>query len=752
MFKRTNSLVLAAIIGILSISLLVIYKNTRTEKEILGLNTLAVSEIESNIPSNYINIGEPRRLIKLPNGDIWYIDTLNFRIVKFNSNGEIIRTVGRQGDNEGEFAEYLTDITADTQGNIYIQANSLTYKLDYNGGYITDWDTNANYSVSGRANHYDSVSNTLIIGNVSLAKFSTNGELLFEFGNSGEGQVQSIRNIVTDSSGNIYALDTTANNIKVYNPSGVFQYSIGTYGSEDGQFMEPQGLSIKPNNELVVVCAHSNKIQEFLPNGTFIRSWVDTNVVNPYGVSVDGDNNYYLSDIARVSIRKYSSTRVFIQEMRNSGTTDGRFSFPNDLDYDLAGNLYVLDNNGRVQKFTNSGAYLATIIETGLFDDAVRITVHNEEIYITDYSGVTKFDLTGQQILTFGVVGSGNGEFNGASGIDVDSNGNIYVGDNGNHRVQKFDSSGTYITQWGSLGSGNNEFASLNKDLIIDSSNNIYVGDNPFYITEPLQEWTNTRIQVFDSDGLYLRTIGQPYTDTFNGTFVTLSGMTFDSDGNLNVLSFYNASTDTRIQKFNPNTGIFISSYGSGGSGVGQYNFPEGITLNPITNTFSIADTWNHRVLTGSTGTRIYNLISSADVLSTDNQESLVNRYYDPQAPGIDNVSSILYFGDYVISDFNVNLTEDRDWVNVNVNILPNDSKSLININPTNAPGVSNTHSMYIVKQTGQTYVHICPDAVLMEQVTMNCANGYNLVDGVDGELSTVTINGVEYWKVTGLN
>jgi hypothetical protein len=46
----------------------------------------------------------------------------------------------------------------------------------------------------------------------------------------------------------------------------------------------------------------------------------------------------------------------------------------------------------------------------------------------------------------------------------------------------------------------------------------------------------------------------------------------------------------------------------------------------------------------------------------------------------------------------------------------------------------------------------MCPDAVLIEEVTMTCSNGYDLVEGVDDELSTVTIDGVEYWKVTGLN
>ena len=53
-------------------------------------------------------------------------------------------------------------------------------------------------------------------------------------------------------------------------------------------------------------------------------------------------------------------------------------------------------------------------------------------------------------VSQFGSAGSGNGQFNSPYSISFDSSGNIYVTDNGNHRIQKFDSNGTYISQFGS--------------------------------------------------------------------------------------------------------------------------------------------------------------------------------------------------------------------------------------------------------------------------------------------------------------
>jgi hypothetical protein len=49
----------------------------------------------------------------------------------------------------------------------------------------------------------------------------------------------------------------------------------------------------------------------------------------------------------------------------------------------------------------------------------------------------------------WGTKGSGNGEFNDAAGLDGALNGNIYVVDRLNHRVQYFTSNGSFIGKWG---------------------------------------------------------------------------------------------------------------------------------------------------------------------------------------------------------------------------------------------------------------------------------------------------------------
>src|SRR3989304_4859767 len=63
-------------------------------------------------------------------------------------------------------------------------------------------------------------------------------------------------------------------------------------------------------------------------------------------------------------------------------------------------------------------------------------------------------------LLSFGTLGSGDGQFHDPSGVAVDSGGNIYVADTVNNRIQKFDSNGNFLLSFGSFGSGDGQFNS----------------------------------------------------------------------------------------------------------------------------------------------------------------------------------------------------------------------------------------------------------------------------------------------------
>ena len=54
----------------------------------------------------------------------------------------------------------------------------------------------------------------------------------------------------------------------------------------------------------------------------------------------------------------------------------------------------------------------------------------------------------------WGSFGNGDGQFHYPMGISVDSNGNVYVVDSGNNKIQKFNKRGIFLDKWGSYGIG----------------------------------------------------------------------------------------------------------------------------------------------------------------------------------------------------------------------------------------------------------------------------------------------------------
>jgi tripartite motif-containing protein 71 len=153
----------------------------------------------------------------------------------------------------------------------------------------------------------------------------------------------------------------------------------------------------------------------------------------------------------------------------------------------------------------------------------------------------------------FGSFGHGDGQFNLPTGIAVGVNGNLYVADRDNHRIQKFSSDGGFLDKWGSLGSGNGEFIRP-QGIAVDSNFDIYVADSQ-----------NDRVQKFDRNGNFIRKWGSRGSN--DGQFSGPNGIAVETDDDVIVVD----SGNFRIQKFTSD-GEFIRKWGSQGSGNGQFD------------------------------------------------------------------------------------------------------------------------------------------------------------------------------------
>jgi DNA-binding beta-propeller fold protein YncE len=118
-------------------------------------------------------------------------------------------------------------------------------------------------------------------------------------------------------------------------------------------------------------------------------------------------------------------------------------------------------------------------------------------------------------VRTFGKVGTGPGQVSGPRGIVVASNGNVYVADANNGRIEVFSSSGAYKAQWGSVGSGNGQFTGP-RDVDIAPDGTVWVADDG-----------NARAQQFTATGAYKSSVAIGSESA--------RGVAVDKDGNVLV-------------------------------------------------------------------------------------------------------------------------------------------------------------------------------------------------------------------------
>jgi streptogramin lyase len=391
-------------------------------------------------------------------GNIYVADSNNYTIRKITPAGAVSTLAGlagTPGSTEGSGSEarfsFPQDVGVDSAGTVYVaDYSNSTIRRVTAAGDVSTWagPAGSTGSVDGpraaarfsspQGAAVDTAGNIYVAdtGNNTIRKITPAGAVITLAGLAGtsgstDGTGSASRfegpyGVAVDPAGNVYVADISNSTIRKITPAGevtTLAGLAGSSGSADGtgsaaRFDFPAGVAADAAGNVYVADFSSSTIRKITPAGevTTLAGLANNfgsadgagstaRFLGPLGLAVDAAGNVYVADNNNHTIRKITpagmvTTLAGVAE--DSGSTDGvgaaaRFSFPQGVTVDAAGNVYVADSgNNTIRMGVPANPVLDLNSDSG--GDAFLYNVT---------TGAWRFQLTNQTTAGFSeVIGS----------------------------------------------------------------------------------------------------------------------------------------------------------------------------------------------------------------------------------------------------------------------------------------------------------------------------------------------------------
>jgi DNA-binding beta-propeller fold protein YncE len=243
-------------------------------------------------------------------GNYYVSDSLNHRVLKYNSSGLLLSKWGGNSGNGGPGA----------YGMLYWQFTApkqIWYSQYHNKIFIAD------------------------TGNSRIQVFTTSGTWTINFG---YGVFSNPMGVCTTSNGDIYISDTMNNRIMRCNSAGITISTWGGLGTGDGQFNMPTYLAVDSQDNIYVVDRSNCRVQKFDRFGKFVTKWGtnggnanpdpldnwgigDGDLFLPIGIAIDG-NLVYVTDSSNNRVEIYNTNGNYLEQFGIFSANIGDFFSP----------------------------------------------------------------------------------------------------------------------------------------------------------------------------------------------------------------------------------------------------------------------------------------------------------------------------------------------------------------------------------------------------------------------------------------
>jgi len=547
-----------------------------------------------------------------PDGEIYIIDSGNARVQVFSDRGSSLKLWGNRGTEAGQFVS-PEDLSVNPQGLIFVAdtGNNRVQVFDSEGKFIRMWGGHGEEQGQFRLPRgIIATADRVYVAdtdNHRVQVFDLEGQPLLTLGSFGAetGQFNQPVSVAVDETGAIYVSDHYNHRIQKFDADGQFLTTWGKWGSHSGLMATPAHIAYR-NGELYLADLINHRIQVFDREGRFLYQFgrhpntphegngrlhypmtLASNPVNQDVVVCEPFENrcqiFGRGSIDTVAVKNVDDSAWWDKATRfhygTASITASNFLMVGEPDTHAVLLFDISENQPKlIRRFGGEGA------EAGRFKspEGVGIDIRGGRLFVSDLGNnrVQVFSLQkgleGSLLSTFGRRGSEPGNFDKPGAMTMDSQGNLYVLDVGNGRIQVFDPNLNYVTSWGEVGAGEGQFNIPTAIAFSPDEQNIFVLDS-----------YNYRVQVLDREGGFVRSFGGPGAG--DSQFIWPYGMDVDAEGYVYVSD----AGGQKVKKFTPE-GEFVAAFGNFGSGPGEFYKPKGISV-AENGLLYVIDFGNHR-------------------------------------------------------------------------------------------------------------------------------------------------------------
>ena len=583
------------------------------------------------------HINYPMGLFVDSDGALYVAEQNGFRVMKFDADGNYEMSFGEVGQpwHHEHFLFHPQGVMVGDDGHVWVVIPNAIKEFDTDGNILQiipqddPWQhgdgndrfhgpfqpifsyDNTQLFVSEMYNHRVQIFNVDAGDNTLTYVDTINSD------NVVDGGFNQPHGMAFDSAGRLYILDYFNHRVLRCELAGSIwtcDTFLGTNG-EEGDALDKLrfavGLYINGADEIFIADGGNQRILKCDITGDcviFVDGTLGAEVDQLTfltSITGDSDGKIYISDLSNNRVQVYDSSGDFVRTygtFREPYQVDNlRLNSPTGVAVGPDGSIIVNESEGhRLVKMDANGNQLWDVGHAGVYGDdddhfgqfwggmegnpAVNA---DNKIFMSDSPNnrVKVYDYSGNLLQSYGSWGEANHEFNWPTYIAVSPvNGDIYVTDTGNHRVQVFNANLVYkatIGITGQPGNDNQHFA-WPLGIAIDAEGFIYVGDNNnFRIQKCALNETNYSCQTLIGESSeYQSVYGQ----------VMPSGVAVDMDGRIYVTE----SWENRVQVFD-SQGTFLTSVGDWGSRTSQFKDSLGITVD-VKGDVYVVDRLNHRI------------------------------------------------------------------------------------------------------------------------------------------------------------